>query len=407
MNDTLGHPTGDIILKKTAGRLLSCVRETDTVARFGGDEFLILLTNIRGQKEIEKVGKEILEKMAQPFQLKKRDVFLGASIGITIAPDDGDDVNTLMKNVDMAMYKVKGRGRNGLHFFSEHLEKTAKNSTLMEWDLRRAVKNQEIVVYYQPVVDLSSLKTVSLEALVRWKHPHQGLVPPDQFIPIAEHSDLICEIGEWVLQSACTQMKHWQEHYDFDASLSVNVSTRQFKYDGFWSSLTMALDKSQLETKYLTLEITESMMLDPGGYDAVNMLRTLKKLGVKVSIDDFGTGYSSLSYLSQYPIDLLKIDQSFIKGISEVPEKRPLVEAIVLMAQSLNLKVIAEGIETHEDLSYLMDLGCDKGQGYYFSKPLSSQAYEKILRKQTQEIRTFEQSPIKPSRSTKFHGDKG
>ncbi len=383
INDTFGHVIGDEILKEVSERLSACVREADTVARPGGDEFLIILHEISGRTEATTVAKKVIRRLKQPFRLEGHNAFLGASIGITLIPDDGNVPIDLLKKADMAMYKSKEKGRNTYCYFSEKMEKISKERTLMEWDLRRALEDQELLLYYQPIKDLFTLKTVGQEALLRWKHPKRGLIPPAAFIPLAENSDLISQIGAWVLETACRQAKQWQMRYGFDQSISVNVSSREFKTGDIESSVTKALQKSALPPKYLTLEITEGMMID-SSEEAVLKLQKIKDIGVKLSVDDFGTGYSSLSYLSRYPIDLLKIDKSFIQGLLENTQKKPLVEAIVRMGQGLGMKVIAEGVETHDDLNYLIALGCDEAQGYYFSKPLSVEDCEAVFEKQTQ-----------------------
>ncbi len=382
VNDTFGHITGDVILKKTADRLLSCIRETDTVARPGGDEFLVILSDLAGKDEVVSVSKKVVESLAQPFEHEKRDVFLGASVGITMFPDDGEEVGLLLKQADMAMYKAKASGRSRYHFFNQEMGKSAKARSLLEWDLRRALDHQELVVYYQPIVDLDSLKTLSLEALVRWQPPDSELIPPDRFISIAEESGLISKIGAWVLETACHQVMKWRRRYGLQLSVSVNVSKQQFNHEGLLLSVvTHALQQSHLPPEALTLELTESLMLNPVK-DVRAYFSSLKKLGVRLSIDDFGTGYSSLSYLWQYPFDFLKIDKSFVLNLSSETKKQSLVKAIVGMGQSMEITVIAEGVETYEDLSYLRSLGCGEAQGYYFSRPLSAEAYETVLKEQ-------------------------
>lgn len=381
VNDTLGHIVGDTILQKTSEHLLASVREVDTVARSGGDEFLILLPDISGRREASVVAEKIIRLLSYPFQFEGHDIFLGGSIGITLAPDDGKAETELIKNADMALYKAKDKGRSTYCFFSEKMEQKAQTRALLEWDLRKALEKEQLHVYYQPVIHLESLKTVSLEALIRWNHPREGLLPPKHFIYLAEESQLISQIGDWVLQTACIQMKHWQETYGINHSISVNLSTRQFKYDGLLESLSLGLEQSGLSPELLTLEITESLMFSPLE-EMVEKLERLKKLGIKLSIDDFGTGYSSLSYLSRLPVDLLKIDKSFIDNLTNHDEKKTMVESIVKLGQSMKLKIIAEGIENHEDLNDLRALRCDMGQGYYFSKPLPAAAYEKMLEKQ-------------------------
>ncbi len=380
VNDTFGHIVGDEVLVMAAGRLCAAVRESDIVARTGGDEFLTILPEIITQEEVTLVAGKILDQMSLPFEVKGRDLFLGASIGITMIPEDGQEATILLKNADRAMYQAKSKGRNNYQFFNKKMEKIDKERTLLEWDLRQAIDNQELILHYQPIVDLRSLKTVSLEALIRWQHPRRGLVSPDEFIPLAEHSGLISQISQWVLLTACTQVKKWQDVYGLDTAIAVNLSSRDFQNGGLSESLVLALEQSGLPAESLILEITEGLMLDPNE-EALNTLQTIKDVGIRLSIDDFGTGYSSLSYLSRYPLDFLKIDKSFIEAIHSDPQKKALVEAITRMGQIMGMKVIAEGVETYEELSYLMDLGCDKAQGFYFSKPLSVEDYEAVLEK--------------------------
>ncbi len=381
VNDTLGHLAGDHILKEAGKRLLASVRDADTVARSGGDEFQIILPNTGGKEEVSLVAKKIIKEMSLPFMAENRQVFLGASIGITIFPDDGDQATFLLKNADMAMYKAKFLGRNSYHFFDQNMEKLAKGRAVLGWDLKKAVTQNELSIFYQPIIHLETLKTVALEALVRWHHPDQGLLLPEKFIPVAEESGTIGEIGQMVLERACQQMYEWQKTYGLKASLSVNMSSRQFILIDFLHPIKNALENSGLSPESLTIECTESLTLDPVE-KAAEKLNKLKALGVHIAIDDFGTGYSSLSYLSRFPIDQLKIDKSFIQNVHSSPQKQHLVEAIIRMGESLKTKVIAEGIEQQEDLDLLLNYGCHSGQGYYFSKPLSAKNYEALLKKE-------------------------
>jgi len=380
VNDTLGHSAGDTVLKDSAKRLLDSVREADTVARLGGDEFVVILPETDGEKTVSVVADKIIEQLSKPFLVDKHKFFLGASIGITIAPDDGDETSNLLKNADMAMYQSKLTGRNTYHFFSEQMEKLAKARTILERDLKRALEQEELIIHYQPVVDLHSRETISLEALVRWKHPKKGILLPGSFINLAEESDLINQIGEWVLRTACKQVKYWQDHHAYSGSVSVNIASRQIIFGDFQAVLIEALGESRLAPEFLTLEVTESLMLE-NKKDVINKLRSLKAEGVRIAIDDFGTGASSLSHLSQYPIDHLKIDGSFVHQVVSDHKKQSLVEAIIRMGQSLQIKVVAEGLETSEDLAFVSALGCNTGQGFYFSKPLSVKDYEKVLKK--------------------------
>ncbi|MFQ5543983.1 MAG: EAL domain-containing protein, partial [Nitrospiria bacterium] len=343
VNDTFGHSLGDYLLKEAGKRFQNCVSEDDSVARSGGDEFLILLPNINGKEDAEAVAKDIIEKSSLPFQLKGHDAFVSASIGITMFPADGKDVSTLFKNSDMAMYEAKDAGRNTYRFFNRSMTAIARERATLEWDLRRALERGELEVYYQPIIDIESEKMSGAEALLRWNHPKRGLVYPEKFIPIAEQSDLIVRIGEWVLLSACGQLEKWRNQYSLGIYMAVNMSTRQFNYKTFTRVLTSCLKKSGLAPNLLALELTESLIMD-GAKDAVSKLETFREMGIHLSIDDFGTGYSSLSYLARFPIDLLKIDKSFIHNVATDSTKQDLVRAIITMAHGLNLKVIAEGV---------------------------------------------------------------
>ncbi len=379
VNDTFGHTGGDEILQQVARRLVSCLREIDTIARSGGDEFLIVLTNANRPDGPSVVAQKIITKMAQPFSLQGQEVFLGSSIGIAITPEDGDEVMSLLRNADLAMVKAKTEGSNRFRLFSGEMEKEARSRAIMEWDLRRALENKEFIIHYQPVFDLNTLETIALEALIRWKHPDKGLLAPGHFIRIAEESELISEIGKWILKAACTQVQQWREQNAYTGAVNVNVSTRQMVFDDFRTVVVDALNESGLPPECLTLEVTESLMLD-AREDPIAKLNKLKELGIKLAIDDFGTGYSSLSYLWRYPIDDLKIDRSFILNIESDKNKQHLVSAIVRMGQSMKMKVVAEGVESQGDLMWLIDLGCDAAQGFYFSKPIPAEHFEKILK---------------------------
>ncbi len=374
VNDTFGHSMGDYLLQEAAKRLQDCVKEDDCVARSGGDEFLILLPNITGKEDAKVVAKEMIKRSAVPFQLKTHDAFVSASIGITIFPDDGGDVSTLFKNSDMAMYQAKDAGRNTHKFFNRSMTAISREHATLEWDLRKALERDELEVYYQPIIDLQSKQLVGTESLLRWHHPQRGLLYPEKFIPIAEQSELIVQIGEWVLITACQQLKAWQEQYGLKIYMAVNMSTRQFNYKSFTKTLVDALDKSGLDPNLLTLELTESLLMD-GDREAVRKLLKFKEMGIHLSIDDFGTGYSSLSYLSRFPIDLLKIDKSFVHEVQLDRTNQNLTKAMITMAHGLKIKVIAEGIETKNELEFLSAQGCDSVQGYYFSKALPAEEF--------------------------------
>ncbi|MEO2055346.1 MAG: EAL domain-containing protein [Nitrospira sp.] len=380
VNDTFGHSLGDYLLKEAGNRFQACVKEDDSVARSGGDEFLILLPNINDKEDAEAVAKEIIEQSSLPFRLKGHDAFVSASIGITMFPADGDDVTTMLKNSDMAMYQAKDAGRNTYKFFNRSMTAIARERATIEWDLRMALERNELEIYYQPIIDIETKQMSGTEALLRWNHPKRGLVYPDKFIPIAEQSELIVQIGEWVLLSACRQLEKWHNQYPLEIYMAVNMSTRQFNYKTFTRMLTDSLKRSGLAPNLLTLEITESLLMD-GGKDAVDKLGSFREMGIHLSIDDFGTGYSSLSYLSRFPIDLLKIDKSFVHNVATDPTKQDLVKAIITMAHALNLKVIAEGVEIESELVFLRDEGCDSAQGYYFSRPLMVDQFEDMMNK--------------------------
>lgn len=375
VNDTLGHNVGDLVLEETAKRLQRCVRETDTVARASGDEFLILLTDVTGRRDATQVSEKILNMLSQPFLFHEQDIFIGASCGITIAPDDGIDAARLIKNADMAMYKAKSSGRNAFHFFSRKMNTSAKERTMLEWDLRKAITEKKLVVHFQPIVDLKTQGTIALEALVRWNHPEQGLLLPEAFIPLAEESELISKIDQWVIRTGCEQVKAWRDRYGLAISLSVNMSRRQFRDTALWDFMARSLDESGLPPEAFMIEITESLMLDSKN-EFSKKLQRFRKMGIKTAIDDFGTGYSSLSRLLQDPIDLMKIDPSFIHGIEINSKKKALLENIIRMGRSLNMSVLAEGIETEKTFLLLKEMGCDLGQGYFFCPPCSVEDYE-------------------------------
>ncbi len=380
VNDTFGHSLGDFLLKEAGKRFQGCVKEDDSVARSGGDEFLILLPNVKDKEGAEVVAKEIIDQSSAPFRLKGHDAFVSASIGITMFPDDGGDVSTLLKNSDMAMYQAKDAGRNTYKFFNRSMTAIARERATLEWDLRRALERDELEVYYQPIIDIKTEQMSGTEALLRWNHPKRGLVFPEKFIPIAEQSNLIVQIGEWVLLSACSQLEKWRNQYPLEIYMAVNMSTRQFNYKTFTRVLTESLKKSGLAPNLLTLELTESLIMD-GAKDAIDKLGKFREMGIHLSIDDFGTGYSSLSYLSRFPIDLLKIDKSFVHNVATDSTKQDLVRAIITMAHGLNLKVIAEGVEVESELSFLRDEGCDAAQGDYFSRPLMVGQFENMMNK--------------------------
>lgn len=366
--DTLGHAAGDLLLKVVAGRLKQCLNASDTVARFDGDEFAMLLTQVTGTKDLVEISRLIQEVLKPPFRLGDHEVYLTASIGISLFPYDGGDFRTLLKNAGAALYRAKMQGGNNYQFYTSDMNARALKRLALESSLRRAVENEEFVVHYQSQVDIQSREIVGTEALVRWQHPQLGLLPPADFIDLAEKTGLIVEIGDSVMRAACVQTRQWQVHAFRDLHVAVNVSARQLKQKDFVSRLVEILDESELDPASLELELTETSIME-NPESAVRVLADIRRMGVKIAIDDFGTGYSSLSYLRRLPIDTVKLDRSFVNGATAHPDHAALVMAIITLAHNLRLRVIAEGVETEEQLNFLRLLRCDQGQGYFFDKP--------------------------------------
>ncbi len=386
VNDLYGHVVGDRLMKMVASRLQQQVRETDTVARFGGDEFVVLLLGADSADAAALVARKIVDVLSGSFELDNRKITIGASVGITLFPQDvasvdnnvEEAVGALLSNADMAMYQAKAGGRNHYHFFEQAMQDRVKRHVALEQDLKTALKHNELRVYYQPLIDAYSSEMIGMEALMRWQHPEKGMIAPDQFISLAEESGAIGELGEWVFGQACKQVRKWQDKYQVKINLSVNLSARQRDKGFNADSLRNILLESKLDPQYLMLEITENLLLKESD-QAAQWLCSLKDCGVKLAVDDFGTGYSSLSYLKHFPVDILKIDRSFIKDIPEDKEDISLVTAIVAMADSLGIGVIAEGVETEEQRQFLKGIGCDYMQGFLFDKPLSAEAMEKRI----------------------------
>ena len=382
INDTLGHDAGDQLLLIIAERLKSCVRAQDTVARLGGDEFTVLLNDIHDSKSITNIAKHILACLKDPIMLGKHEVIISTSIGITVAPDDSQEVDILMKNVDLALYRAKDRGRDGYYFFTEELNTKALKLLHIEQELRHALQMDEFTILYQPQVCLKTGMISSVEALIRWHHPTRGEVAPDDFISIAEETGLIVQIGEWVLRNACTQIQMLQQLTGQKIQVAVNLSSRQFTDPNLEQVIYDVIEASGLEAKYLELEVTESMLMD--NIDKViEQLNRIKKTGTTITIDDFGSGYSSLSYLKRLPVDTLKVDRKFVKDIPDDLNDMEITSAIIAIAHKLNLKVVAEGVETIDQRDFLVINKCDYAQGYYFSKPLS---FENLYNFFTEEI---------------------
>jgi len=369
VNDTLGHEAGDSLLVGIAERLKSVIREADTLARTGGDEFVLLAENIEGEDEIAILAQKLNESLSANFNILGNKIFSSASIGVSVFPSDGQDVDTLMKKADMAMYQSKDLGKGRFSFFSLELESKLKNKLGIEAGLRRAMAKDEFVLYYQPQVDSRTDKIVGLEALIRWDHPQRGVLPPAEFIHVAEESGLIVSIGEWVMSSAFGMLKGWLEAGMDPGCMAVNIADKQFKEKMFVDKVKHFVQLHGIAPSHVKLELTEGIIMDEPE-EAIRKLRELREFGVKISIDDFGTGYSSLSYLKRFPINQFKIDRSFIIDIIHSHQDREITTAIIAMGQALNIEIVAEGVEDVEQLEFLKGLGCYFIQGYYYAKPL-------------------------------------
>jgi diguanylate cyclase (GGDEF)-like protein len=379
INDTLGHNVGDQLLRIAGERLRTCVRDCDTVSRLGGDEFTVIVEDIADARTASIVAQKIIDTFMQPFNLHGHEVFVTTSIGITIYPDDDEHADNLLRNADAAMYRAKECGRNNFQFYVADMNVRARERLMLENSLRRALVRDEFMVYYQPRVDLQSGRVIGAEALLRWRHPELGMVPPSEFIPILEETGMIIPVGEWVLREACRQNRSWQAKGLPPIRVAVNLSARQFVQKDLASTVEDALEEAGLSPAYLELEITEELLLEHNHANTVTLNR-LRDLGVHISIDDFGTGYSSLSYLKRLPINTLKIDRSFVRDITRDSDGAAIASAIIAMACSLRLNVLAEGVETDEQLSFLRAQGCNEIQGYSFSHPLPPEEFEKLLR---------------------------
>ncbi len=390
INDTLGHSVGDQLLKEVGNRLKSCIRASDNisclgekaasgvVSRFGGDEFLILLSDMNKAESASVVSKRILLAFNVPFETHNHDFRITPSIGISVYPEDGEDAESLIKNADTAMYHAKAKGRNNFQFYTNSMNVKSLEKLNLEADLRKALEKNQLILHYQPQVDIQTGKIVGTEALLRWKHPDQGMIPPNEFIPLAEETGLILPIGDWVFSTACAQQKMWSD-LGFDAiQVSINLSFHQLRQHTFIQTIHDILNTTKPNPERLELELTESVIMQ-NAEETIRLLNNIKEMGIKLSVDDFGTGYSSLSYLKRFPIDTLKIDRSFVRDIVSDPDDAAIVKAIIAMANSLNLKVIAEGVETAQQLEFLRQHGCHEMQGYYFSEPLTAEALTQLL----------------------------
>jgi diguanylate cyclase (GGDEF)-like protein/PAS domain S-box-containing protein len=379
VNDTLGHACGDDLLKKVARKMQDCVRHGDTVARLGGDEFVIVLCGFATDDELPHLAQRFLETLAKPVALEGIEVLNSASIGIAIYPMDGRDVETLLRNADAAMYSAKEHGRNNYQFYSSEMNQKMLARLGMESRLRRALKNREIYLEYQPQLDLRSRRISGFEALVRWRDPDLGLIPPVEFIKVAEECGLIYPLGEWVLLTACRQAKAWQDQDFPRVRMSVNVSSTQFRRHDFIDMVEDKLRISGLAPEYLEIELTESLVME-NLQQGLERLTDLKVRKIKLAIDDFGTGYSSLQYLKHFPFDRIKIAQEFVQNIPDNPEDVAIVEAILAIADNLNLEVLAEGVESRRQFDYLYASSCNEIQGYYFARPQTAEHLTAFLR---------------------------
>jgi len=378
INDSLGHPIGDKLLQSIAKRLVNGVRGSDTVSRQGGDEFVVLLSEMEQSEDAAIAARRMLQAVAEAHSIDLLDLHVTSSIGVSVYPDDGIDAETLIKHADTAMYQAKENGRQSYQFFKPSMNVRAVERQSIEGSLRRALERQEFALYYQPKVNLRTGRITGAEALIRWTHPIRGLVSPAQFIPVAEDCGLILPIGNWVLREACQQARAWLDAGLFLGTMAVNVSAMEFLDENFLKGLFAILKDTRLDPKLLEVELTESVLMKRAE-SAASVLKTLRENGVQLAIDDFGTGYSSLSYLRKFPVDSLKIDQSFVRQITSSPDETSIVAAVISMGRSLKLRVVAEGVETQEELSFLQAHRCDEAQGYFFSRPVPPQQFAKLL----------------------------
>ncbi|HET7201390.1 MAG TPA: EAL domain-containing protein, partial [Burkholderiales bacterium] len=379
VNDTQGHGAGDKLLKEAAERLRSCIRSSDTVGRLGGDEVAAILSELGKPADAGRVAQKIVELFRRPFDLEGKETYVSASIGVTLYPADSDNAEALVMNADTAMYRAKEQGRNNYQYFTRDMNERARQRVQLEVALRGALEREEFRLFYQPKAHLVTGKICGFEALLRWQHPEKGMVLPGEFIPVLEETGLIVQVGEWVLRTACAQIKAWQKAGLKVPPIAVNLSARQFEQKNLKDAVHDILSEAKVDPALIEFEITESLLMhDPEG--AARMLHSLKESGVRLSMDDFGTGYSSLGYLKRFPIDTLKIDRTFVRDISTDADDATLTRAIIHLAQDLRLKVVAEGVETEAQLAFLRSNGCDEMQGYLFAKPTSTEECAQMLR---------------------------
>jgi diguanylate cyclase (GGDEF)-like protein/PAS domain S-box-containing protein len=379
INDSLGHATGDKLLQSIGKRLVECVRGSDTVSRQGGDEFVVLLSEMEQSEDAAITAIRMLEAVAEAHNIDHHDLHVTTSIGLSVYPDDGLDAETLIKNADTAMYQAKENGRQSYQFFKPAMNVRAVERQSIEESLRRALERNEFTLHYQPKINLKSGEITGAEALIRWTHPTRGLISPGQFIPIAEDCGLILPIGQWVLREACKQARDWFDQGLPLGRMAVNISSMEFREDNCLENIFAILRETGLDPSSLELELTESVLMKRAE-SAASVLQSLRASGIQVAVDDFGTGYSSLSYLRKFPIDALKIDQSFVRQITSAPEDTTIVKAVISMGRSLKLRVVAEGVETLEELAFLQTHQCDEAQGYFFSRPVLPDAFATLLK---------------------------
>ncbi len=378
INDSLGHSVGDQLLQSVAERLSACVRKSDTVSRQGGDEFVILLPEVTHAADAAISAAKIITELRKVHSIGEHRLRITVSIGVSTYPDNGEDADTLLKNADTAMYHAKQSGRDNCQFFRPDMGLNAVERQSLEGQLRYALERQELLLHYQPKVNLKTGALTGVEALLRWQHPERGLLLPEQFLTIAEDTGMILAIGQWVLRDACRQTREWLDAGLPAVPVAVNISSLEFRSEHFLEGVQVALKNSNLDSNYLELELTETVLMRHAESTAY-ALRQLKAIGVRLAVDDFGTGYSSLSYLTRFPIDALKLDQSFLPDIIAGSDDAIVVSAVVAMGKSLKHRVIAEGVETIEQLAFLQAHGCDEGQGYYFSRPVVAKQFAKLL----------------------------
>jgi diguanylate cyclase (GGDEF)-like protein len=378
INDSLGHHIGDQMLREVATRLRAAVRETDLVARLGGDEFVVVLEGIYRAEDVSTLARKILAQVGMPYRIEEHDLHTSPSIGVSVYPSDGEDIDTLMRSADTAMYHAKTSGRNNVQFFAPHMNDAARARLGIENALRTALRDGQFELHYQPQFHLTSRRFVGLEALIRWRHPERGLVPPGEFIALAEEVGLISEIGDWVLDAACRQARAWEDAgFDF-GQVSVNIAAQHFARPDMIEDVRRALRQSGLAAERLGIEVTESGLMGPGD-KSLDALNELYALGVRLSIDDFGTGYSSLAYLKRLPVQYLKIDRSFVKDIETDRSDAIIAHSVIALAHALGLEVVAEGVETQGQARFLEERGCDRVQGYLYARPLQVGEVERLM----------------------------